>query len=58
MLYKECDSLDAALGWARRLAPGDRVALLMEGDVGARLGKEQIAAALRHAENSVADKGA
>ena len=56
MLYKECDSLDAARGGARRLAQGDRVALLMEG--GARLGKEEIAAALRHAENSVADKGA
>jgi hypothetical protein len=51
MLYKECDSLDAALGWARHLAQGDRVALLMEGDDGTRFGKEEIAAALRHAEN-------
>jgi hypothetical protein len=39
-------------------AQGARVALLTEGDDGAGLGKEEIAAALRHAENSVADKGA
>jgi hypothetical protein len=58
MLYKECDSLDAALGWARHLARDDRVALLMEGDDGTRLGKEEIAAALRHAENIVPAKRA
>jgi hypothetical protein len=57
MLYKECDSLDAALGWARHLAQGDRVALLIEGDDGTRLGKEEIAAALRHAENPFPGKG-
>ena len=28
MLYKELETLDAALGWARHLAAGDRVALL------------------------------
>jgi hypothetical protein len=51
MLFKECESLDAALGWARHLAVGDRVALLLEGDDGTWLEKEEIAAALRHAEN-------
>jgi hypothetical protein len=52
VLFKECDSLDAALGWARHLAAGDRVALLLEGDDGTRLGKEEIAATLRHAETA------
>jgi hypothetical protein len=52
MLFKEYDSLDAALGWARHLAAGDRIALLLEGDDGTRLGKQEIAAALRHAETS------
>jgi hypothetical protein len=55
MLFKEFESLDAALGWARHLAAGDRVALWMEGDDGTRLGKEEIAAALRHAENPLVD---
>ena len=54
MLFKEFESLDAALGWARHLAAGNRVALLMEGDDGTRLGKEEIAAALRHAEHPLA----
>jgi hypothetical protein len=58
MLFKECDSLDTALGWARHLATGDRVALLLEGDDGTRLGKEEIAAALRHSENSLPDSAA
>lgn len=57
VLYKECDSLDAALRWARHLAQSERVALLMEGDDGTRLGKEEIAAALAHAENALPDKG-
>jgi len=52
MLFKEFESLDAAMGWARHLAAGDRVALLMEGDDGTQLAKEEIAAALRHAEAS------
>ena len=56
MLFKECESLDAALSWARHLAAGDRVALLLEGDDGTRLGKEEIAAALRHPENSLSDR--
>jgi hypothetical protein len=56
MLFKEFESLDAAFGWARHLAAGDRVALLMEGDDGTRLGKREIAAALRHAENPPANQ--
>jgi hypothetical protein len=52
MLYKEFDTLDAAMGWARHLHAGGRVALLIEGDDGTRLGKLEIAAALQHAENT------
>lgn len=55
LLYKEFDTLDDALTWARHLNQGDRVALLIEGDDGTRLGKREIASALvtarpRHAE--------
>ena len=49
MLFKEYDTLDAALGWARHVAAGGRVPLLIEGDDGARLDKQDIAAALSHA---------
>jgi hypothetical protein len=52
MLFKECESLDAALGWARHVNGGGRVALLIEGDDGTRLGKEQIAATLQHPESA------
>ncbi len=52
MLYKEFDTLDAALGWARHLAASGRVAMLIEGDGGKRLSKREIAAALQHAENT------
>jgi hypothetical protein len=44
LLYKEFDTLDDALTWARHLNQGDRVALLIEGDDGTRLGKRDIAA--------------
>jgi len=53
-LFKEFSSLDEALGWARHINGGGRVALLIEGDDGTRLTKQQIAAALTHPE---ADKG-
>jgi hypothetical protein len=49
-LYKEFSRLDEALGWARHLNDGGRVALLIEGDDGTRLTKQQIAAALRSPE--------
>ncbi len=42
--------LDEALGWARHLNEGGRVALLIEGDDGTRLNKQQIAATLNHPE--------
>ncbi len=46
MLFKEFDTLDAALEWGRRLAASGRVPLLIEGDDGTRLDKRDIAAAL------------
>ena len=52
MLFKECDTLDTAFGWARHLSATGRVPLLIEGDDGTRLDKQDIAAALPHAENA------
>jgi hypothetical protein len=52
MLFKEHDTLDAALGWARHLTETGRVPLLIEGDDGTRLDKQQIAAALSHTEHA------
>lgn len=49
-LFKEFSMLDEALGWARHLNDGGRVALLIEGDDGTRLNKRQIAATLTHPE--------
>jgi hypothetical protein len=48
MLFKEFDTLDAALGWARHLGGSGRVPLLIDGDDGTRLDKQDIAAALVH----------
>src|SRR4029077_17727805 len=50
LLYKEFDTLDGALGWARHVNDGGRVALLIEGDDGTHLGKQEIAGALHHRE--------
>jgi hypothetical protein len=47
MLFKECASLDEALSWARHLERSGRLPLLVEGDDGTRLGKREIADALR-----------
>jgi hypothetical protein len=47
-LFKEFDTLDAALGWARHLDASGRVALAIDGDDGTSLGKQEIAAALKH----------
>jgi hypothetical protein len=52
LLYKEFDTLDAAMGWARHLDVGGRVALLIEGDDGTSLSKQEIAAALKHSESA------
>lgn len=49
-LYKEFGSLDEAMGWARHLNKGEHVALLIEGDDGTRLAKQEIATALKHPE--------
>jgi hypothetical protein len=51
LLFKEFDSLDGALSWARHLQESGRVALSIDGDDGTILSKQEIAAALRHAEN-------
>ena len=45
MLFKEFESLDAALGWAGHLTASGRVPLLIEGDDGTRLDKRAIATA-------------
>jgi hypothetical protein len=54
MLFKEADTLDAALGWARHLSASGRVPLLIQGDDGTRLDKQAIAAALAHGEHTAA----
>jgi len=46
----EFNTLDDALAWARHVNEGGRVALLIEGDDGTRLGKRDIAGALHHGE--------
>jgi len=49
-LYKEFSMLDEAMSWARHLNDTGRVALLIEGDDGTRLSKEQIVTALKNPE--------
>jgi hypothetical protein len=51
LLFKEFDSLDGALAWARHLQENGRVALSIDGDDGTNMSKQEIAAALRHSEN-------
>jgi hypothetical protein len=50
-LYKEFSTLDEAMIWARHLNKGGRVALLIEGDDGTRLNKQQIATALKNPDS-------
>jgi len=52
MLFKEFDTLDGAMAWARHLSESGRVALSIDGDDGTILSKQEIAAALRHPENA------
>ena len=52
LLLKEFDTLDRALAWARHLDETGRVALAIDGDDGTNLSKQEIAAALRHPENT------
>jgi len=49
-LFKEFTTLDEAMSWARHINHSGRVALLVEGDDGTRLTKQQIATALMHSE--------
>jgi hypothetical protein len=54
--YKAFDTLDDVFGWARHINEGGRVTLLIEGDDGTQLSKQEIAAALRHPENAAFGK--
>ena len=47
-LFKEFSVLDEAMSWARHINNSGRVALLVEGDDGTRLTKQQIVAALKN----------
>ncbi len=47
-LFKEFSVLDEAMNWARHINDSGRVALLIEGDDGTRLTKQQIVAALKN----------
>jgi hypothetical protein len=49
-LYKEFSTLDEAMIWARHINKG-RVALMIEGDDGTRLNKQQIVTALKNPES-------
>jgi hypothetical protein len=51
-LFKEFNLLDEAMSWARHVNESGRVTLLIEGDDGTRLNKQQIAAALKSPEAS------
>jgi hypothetical protein len=49
-LFKEFGSLDDAFSWARHVNHSGRVTLLIDGDDGTRLTKQEIAAALHTAD--------
>ena len=46
-LFKEFAGFDEAMSWARHINKSGRVTLLIEGDDGTRLTKQQIATALK-----------
>ncbi len=48
MLFKQFASLDEAVSWAHHLDRTGHVALLIEGDDGTSLTRQEIAALLRH----------
>ena len=50
-LYKEFGVLDEAMSWARHINESGRVALLVEGDDGTRMTKQQIVTALKSLES-------
>jgi len=47
-LFKEFGVLDEAMSWARHMNSSGRIALLIEGDDGTRLTKQQIVTALKN----------
>jgi len=49
-LYKEFSLLDEAMSWAHHVNESGRVALLIEGDDGTRLTRQQIVTALKSPE--------
>jgi hypothetical protein len=57
-LYREFGTLDEAMSWSRHINDGGRVALLIEGDDGTRLIKQQIVNALKNPEEGQADDDA
>jgi hypothetical protein len=56
-LYKEFGLLDEALSWAKHVNGHGRVALLIEGDDGTHLNRDEIAAALHHTERTIEPSG-
>ena len=58
LLYKEFSVLDEAMSWARHVNKSGRVALLIEGDDGTQLTKQQIATALKNPETGDHDHAA
>ena len=54
MLFKEFSDFDQALTWAQAVKQKGAVPLLIEGDDGTRLTKQEIATALKHREQDVA----
>jgi hypothetical protein len=51
-LYKEFSTLDEAMSWAEHINKSGRVALLIEGDDGTRLTKQQIVTALKNPDRT------
>jgi len=58
MLYKEFSGLDEAMSWARHVNDTGLTALLIEGDDGTSIAKQEIATALRHQETERASRPA
>jgi hypothetical protein len=58
MLYKEFSGLDEAMSWARHVNDTGLTALLIEGDDGTSIAKQEIAAALQHRETERASRPA
>ena len=54
-LYKEFNTLDEALGWARHVNKSGHITLLIEGDDGTCLTKQEVFAALKHPESDSDD---